>query len=174
MQLYIRKRGHQAPEPPWFLRLCFMPRFSANERSCTASDRNHAHFIWLQSTTHCEVSRPSLLSIGNCAWIRLKSIAAAATIQIVKIAWVTYLGTLSRLNAILIPWISAHPPVLAQCKVHRPWALFCEGTVHVNGTDSWYIILTTCCVLTMSNVWLICGVGHACSHARSCTKFNIP
>ena len=51
---------------------------------------------------------------------------AAATIQIMKIAWVTYLGTLLSLNAILIPRISAHPPNL---KVHRPWALFREGTV---------------------------------------------
>ena len=54
---------------------------------------------------------------------------AAATIRIMKIAWVTYLGALSRLNAILIPRISAHPPILVQCKVHRPWALFREGTV---------------------------------------------
>ena len=49
---------------------------------------------------------------------------AAATIQIMKLAWVTYLGALSRINAILIPRISAHPPILAQCKAHRPWALF--------------------------------------------------
>ena len=28
-----------------------------------------------------------------------------------------------------VPRISAHAPILAQCKVHRPWALFCEGTV---------------------------------------------
>ena len=56
---------------------------------------------------------------------------AAAIIQIMKIAWVTYLGALSRLNAILIPRISAHPPILAQCKVHRPWALFREGTVQL-------------------------------------------
>ena len=42
---------------------------------------------------------------------------------------VTYLGALSHINAILIPRISAHPPILAQCKVHRPWALFREGTV---------------------------------------------
>ena len=43
----------------------------------------------------------------------------------------TYLGALSCINAILIPRISAHPPILAQCKVHRPWALFREGTVYV-------------------------------------------
>ena len=49
-----------------------------------------------------------------------------------KIVWVTYLGALSRLNAILIPRISARPPILAQCKVHRPWALFREGTVYVS------------------------------------------
>ena len=55
---------------------------------------------------------------------------AAAIIRIMKLAWVTYLGALSRINAILIPQISAHPPILAQCKVHRPWALFHEGTVH--------------------------------------------
>ena len=63
---------------------------------------------------------------------------AAATIRIMKIAWVTYLGALSRLNALLIPRISAHPPILAQYKVHRPWALFREGTVimHVTMTDS--------------------------------------
>ena len=47
-----------------------------------------------------------------------------------KVTWVTYLGLLSRLNAILIPRISVHPPILAQCKVHRPWALFREGTVY--------------------------------------------
>ena len=64
--------------------------------------------------------------------MRLKSVVAAATIRIMKIAWVTYLGTLSRLNALLITRISAHPPILAQCKVHRPWALFCEGTVFVS------------------------------------------
>ena len=40
-----------------------------------------------------------------------------------------YLGTLSRINTILMPRIWAHPPFLAQCKVHRPWALFHEGTV---------------------------------------------
>ena len=56
---------------------------------------------------------------------------AAATIQIMKIAWVTYLGALLRLNAILTPRISAHPPILAQCKVHCPWALFREGTVYI-------------------------------------------
>ena len=46
-----------------------------------------------------------------------------------KLVWVTYMGTLSHINAILIPQISAHPPVLAQCKVHRPWTLFRERTV---------------------------------------------
>ena len=45
------------------------------------------------------------------------------------LAWVIYLGALLRINAILIPRISAHPPILAQCKVHRPWALFREGMV---------------------------------------------
>ena len=61
-------------------------------------------------------------------------------IQIVKIAWVAYmyLGALSHLNATLIPQIAAYPPVLAQCKVHRPWALFREGTVHVRPHyDTW-------------------------------------
>ena len=48
-----------------------------------------------------------------------------------KLAWVTYLGALSRINAILIPRISAHPPILAQRRVHRPWALFREGTVYI-------------------------------------------
>ena len=42
---------------------------------------------------------------------------------------VTYLGAPSHINAILIPRTLAHPPILAQCKVHRPWALFCDGTV---------------------------------------------
>ena len=56
---------------------------------------------------------------------------AAAIIQIMTLAWVTYLGALSRINAILILRISAHPPILAQCKVHRPWALFREGTVQL-------------------------------------------
>ena len=30
---------------------------------------------------------------------------------------------------ILLPRMSAHPPFWAQCKVHRPWALFRETTV---------------------------------------------
>ena len=79
--------------------------------------------------THGEVSWPPLLWIGNRAWIRLKSIIAPATIHIIKIAWVTYLGALSRINTILVPRISAHPPILAQYKGHRPWALFREGMV---------------------------------------------
>ena len=59
---------------------------------------------------------------------------AAATIRIMKVAWVTYLGALSHLNAILIPpRISAPPPILAQCKVHCPWALFCECMVLCTG-----------------------------------------
>ena len=45
------------------------------------------------------------------------------TIQIMKLAWVTYLGALLGVNAILIPQISAHPPIL------HAWALFREGTV---------------------------------------------
>ena len=107
-----------------------MPRFSINEPSCTASNSNHAHLIRLQSTTHGEVSWLPLLPIGNRACIRLKTIVATATIQIMKIAWVICLGALSHLNTILIPQISAHPPILAQCKVHRTWALFREGTVY--------------------------------------------
>ena len=59
---------------------------------------------------------------------------AAAIIRIRKLAWVTYLGTLSCINAIPIPQISAHPPILAHCKVHRPWALFREGTVLIKIT----------------------------------------
>ena len=51
---------------------------------------------------------------------------AAATTQITK---VTYLGTLLCLNAILISQISAHPPILAHCKVHPPWAIFREDTI---------------------------------------------
>ena len=60
----------------------------------------------------------------------MKSMVATATIQIMNITWITYLGALSCLNMILIPWISAHPPILVQCKVHCPWArLFREGMV---------------------------------------------
>ena len=119
---------------------CLMPHFSTNEWLCTASDHNHAHLIQMPLMTRGEVSagrRP----IGNRAWIRLKSIASAATIQIVKIVWVTYLGALSRLNTTLLPPISAHPLVLAQYKVHRPWALFCEGTVfwQVNHSNSFLV-----------------------------------
>ena len=113
----------------WLSPVSYMLRFSRNERSYMAGDRSHAHLIGLHSTTHGEVSRLPLLWIGNRAWIWLKSIVAAATIQIMKLAWVTYLGALSRINVILIPRISAHPPILAQCKVHRPWVLFLEGTV---------------------------------------------
>ena len=32
-------------------------------------------------------------------------------------------SALSSIKAMLIPRISAHPPILAQCKVHRPWVL---------------------------------------------------
>ena len=106
----------------------FKPRFSRNKQAYTASNRSHAHLIGLNLMTHGEVLRPPLLWIGNRAWKRLKSIVAAA-IQIMKLAWVTYLGALLSINAILIPQILAHLPILAQCKVHRPWALFSEGTV---------------------------------------------
>ena len=57
---------------------------------------------------------------------------AVVAIQIMKIPQVIYLGALSHLIATLIPRLSAHPPVQAQCKVHRPWALFHEGTVIIN------------------------------------------
>ena len=93
--------------------------------------------------THGEISWPPLLWIGNHAWIRLKSVVAAVTIQKMKLAWVTYLGALSHINAILIPRISAHPPILAQCKVHRPWALFREGTVHVHVHVCTQMVLTS-------------------------------
>ncbi|MCG8623143.1 MAG: hypothetical protein MJE68_14255, partial [Proteobacteria bacterium] len=36
--------------------------------------------------------------------------------------------------------ISAHPPILAQCKVHRPWALFHEGTVYTFINKKFHII----------------------------------
>ena len=110
----------------------FKPRFSTNKWSCMANDRNHAHLIQLLSAIYSEVSAqcqlPSLL-IDNRAWIRLKSMVAAAIIWIIKAAWATYMGTLLRLNVILIPRISAHPQILTQCKVHSPWALFREGMV---------------------------------------------
>ena len=98
----------------------FIPRFSKNKLTHTASDRSHAHLIELHSTTHGEESQLPLFWIGNRAWIRLKSLVAAATIHIINLAWVTYLGALSHINAILIPRILAHLPILAQCKVHRP------------------------------------------------------
>ena len=99
-----------------------MPRFSTNQQSNTASDHSHAHLIWLQSTTHGEVSWLPLLWIGN-------HYSSRCYYSNYEDSMVTYLGALSRMNAILIPRISAHPPILAQCKVHRPWALFREGTV---------------------------------------------
>ena len=77
---------------------------------------------------------------------------AAAIIRIMKLVWVTYLGALSRINVILIPQILAHPPILAQCKVHRPWALFREGTVilyYIQGLSSLRSLtpLSLCCIL---------------------------
>ena len=102
--------------------------------SRTASDRNHAHLIRLPSTMYTVKYRPdsrppSLLLIGNRAWIRLKSKVAADITRIMKIAWTTYLGALSRLTAIiLIPRMSAHPPILTQCKGAPPVALFREVT----------------------------------------------
>ena len=65
---------------------------------------------------------------------------AADITRIIKIAWAIYLGALSRLNAIiLIPRISAHPPILTQCKGAPPVALymFREGTVHVFLVNCW-------------------------------------
>ena len=72
-----------------------------------------------------------VLSVKGCHAITCLNkaeinIVAAATMILV---WVTYLGALSRINTILIPQISAHPPILAQCKMHNPWALFREGMV---------------------------------------------
>ena len=65
----------------------FMPLFSRNNKQVyTASDHSHTHLIGLHSTTHSEVSWPPLLRFGIRAWIRLKSIVAAATIQIMKLA----------------------------------------------------------------------------------------
>ena len=129
-----------------------MPCFSTNKRSYTSSDRSHFRLIRLHSTTDCEASRLPSLWIGNRAWIRLKSIVAAAIIQIIKLAWVSYLGALSSINAILIPWISAHHPILAQCKVHRPWALFCEDTVLINSKSQsrWYNPQCWNCILKYS------------------------
>ena len=54
---------------------------------------------------------------------------AASVASMVATPFVTYMGALSHIIAILIPRISAHPSILVQCKVHRPWALFREGMV---------------------------------------------
>ena len=104
------------------------------EWSCTASARNHAHLIWQLSTIHGEVSWPPLLWIGKPAWIRLESIVPAATIQIMKIAWVTYLGTVLRLNAILI---------LKYRPIPQPWPNI-KCTAHAHGPSFarvWYKFL---------------------------------
>ena len=100
----------------------FMPRFSTNKQSYRASNRSHAHLIRLHSTIYGEVSQPPLLWISNCAWIRLESIVAAATIDIMMLPWVVYLGALSRINAILIPQILAHPQSWPneRCTAHGP------------------------------------------------------
>ena len=45
---------------------------------------------------------------------------AAATIRIMKIAWVTYLGALLYLNMILIPRISADSNIKINIKINRP------------------------------------------------------
>ena len=74
-----------------------MPHFSTNKPSYTASDRSHAHLIRLHSMTYGEVSWLPLLWISSRAQIRLKSIVATAIIEIMMLAWVTYLGTLSRI-----------------------------------------------------------------------------
>ena len=109
-----------------------MPRFSTTKRSYMASDRSHAHLTRLHSTTHGEVSRPPLLWIGNRAWIRLKSIVAAATIHniIMKLACMGNLPGRSFVYKCDTDTSNIGPsPILAQCKVHCPWALFREGTV---------------------------------------------
>ena len=53
----------------------------------------------------------------------MKSIVAAATIRIMKIAWITYLGT-------LIPSILAHPPCM------QTWANI-RCTTHARGYGSY-------------------------------------
>ena len=78
-----------------------------------------------------------------------------------KIAWITYLGALSHLNATLIPWISAHPPVLAQCKVHRSWALFREGTVIVHASQIILYAQITCVWTWLVMVGIIKAEGLA-------------
>ena len=88
-----------------------MPCFSTNEWSCAASDRNYTHLIRLPSVIYSEAqpdSQPPSLLIGSRAWIRLKSMVATATIRIMTIAWVTFLGVLSRLNAILTVYLYAY------------------------------------------------------------------
>ena len=59
------------------------------------------------------------------------------------IAGVRHWGvSVKRGSTVLIPRISAHPPILAQCKVHHPWALFHEGTVYeISCCTCWYCIM---------------------------------
>jgi hypothetical protein len=47
--------------------VCLMPRFSTKEQTCTASDHNHDHLIWLLSTVHSEVSArlPATLALDR-------------------------------------------------------------------------------------------------------------
>ena len=105
----------------------FMPLFSTKKRSYTASDHSHAHWIRLHSTTHSEVSRPLLLWIGNCAWIRLKSTVAADY----EASMGNLAGRSFEYERATDPSNIGPSPNFGPCKVHHPWALFCEGMVYL-------------------------------------------
>ena len=104
-----------------------MPCFSTNKIN------DHARLVTVTTPTKYSCHQwytvkywpdkwPLLLLMGNHAWIRLKSVVATAIIQIIKIAWITYLGALSCLNVILIPQISAHVQSwpFVRCTAHGP------------------------------------------------------
>ena len=109
------------PTPHYRLNILQRSNVYSNMHPCVAALENAAHGGL--------VSRPPSLLIGNRAWTTLKSMVAATTIRISKIAWITYLGALSRLIAILL--LKYQPPSWPNwCKVHRLWALFREGMVY--------------------------------------------
>ena len=97
---------------------CLMLHFSTKEQSCTASNRNHTHWIRLPSTAQCwahgevfglMVGRPCsrLVTVLNKTEINSTHRYYLNT----KTPLVIYLGALSCLTATLIPRTSAHPPI---------------------------------------------------------------
>ena len=88
-------------------------------------------------TSNCIAKQSNLRSVFSLLQL---SITYAAMRSWLPIWLVTCTWALFRVQTwYWIPRILAHPPILAQCKVHCPWAPFREGTVYhlFDGAPLW-------------------------------------